>query len=486
MKSQLLNDFSHLWRIIRTFQYMVKKIHNSDKCKYLGKLHEKNAVFLDKLYSNINSYNIRELEKINSDVKKEIKYIGIKLTSYSKRTKTSLLHPRLNLPIKKIKEALSAIPGEEAKEMSKMLRNNKTLPSKKSFKICHISDIHLGDFYYSPDDVSSSKGKYRILFYLADFIKDRKPDFLFISGDITSKAEKESFKIFQEYLNTLIKDKENSINLNNVIILPGNHDLYWPRTEPGNLTRFSQYFPGKIWNTPFSPSKNDFCFEIEDPYSDCKGSVFCYPEFGLIVLALDSCSFSGGIDKRIKKVYDELHKLTGISDINKIKKLFENIIHVDGGYLPTSYINKAMETLDIIFKKYEPLKNRKEWFICTVLHHSITAGFRGISTIVDKDSIENLDILSGKGTSNTIKNLSVDCIFHGHIHTTGEAEIIEKRPHIISSNTLGCLYRPRNLGLNLIEVEPAYSGEYREQKLDIYEFNGSAFTLKESYPLRPI
>jgi 3',5'-cyclic AMP phosphodiesterase CpdA len=125
----------------------------------------------------------------------------------------------------------------------------------KPIRILHISDLHIGE-------ISSTKRPKHILLredsppnILAERIKkvveehedEFSADFLVVTGDIISQAKtkeerQKRYKAAGEQLDTLwraigIPDKRQ------VLIVPGNHDVLSPKTEPGidNITRLNDY-----------------------------------------------------------------------------------------------------------------------------------------------------------------------------------------------------------------------------------------------------
>ena len=382
----------------------------------------------------------------------------------------------------------SMIPGEVAEAIRKTLRKDME-PLKSEFKICHISDIHIGAFYYNRDDVADSKGQYRILARTADFIRTSKlkPRFLFITGDIVSKAHQERplYGQFKEFIENLDKpdpyqETLHQVRSRDVIVVPGNHDVAWPPGEDGTLHAFREEFQN--WNTPFSPPEDSFRYPFLDEATGCQGCVYCYPDCGLIVAALDSCQFSGGKRDELKKLWERVANLSDAAkaDQGVLQKLLEEIVHVDNGYLPISYARRTTTVLRYVLKEHGG--ERTSWFICAMVHHNLIGDFPLRKIVVDQDAWGAYKILGGNGGEEN-DSLAVDCIFHGHVHVKGSPTNVTGTPSIVCAPTLGGIDRPEALGLNVLEVGPAWRGEHRTRTLRRYELGATSFVETKDSPV---
>lgn len=100
---------------------------------------------------------------------------------------------------------------------------------KKRFRILHLSDLHFGSNQNKRPKLLNSKD------ILTDLEKINKKniDAIIISGDITSNIKDKKYKTRHEiefenalfFIKNLIKELE--VPLENVIIVPGNHDIDW-------------------------------------------------------------------------------------------------------------------------------------------------------------------------------------------------------------------------------------------------------------------
>ncbi len=91
-------------------------------------------------------------------------------------------------------------------------------------KIAHLSDLHFG----RTDDA--------VLLSLRETIREAKPDFVVVSGDLTQRARRREFREARDFLGTLAFPQ---------VVVPGNHDVplynvYMRAFHP--LTRFRRFF----------------------------------------------------------------------------------------------------------------------------------------------------------------------------------------------------------------------------------------------------
>ncbi len=103
------------------------------------------------------------------------------------------------------------------------------MENKKKIKILHLSDLHFSKNVEEDMDVkvpmllnTRSEKIDRFREYIKD-LPDR-PDYVVVSGDITTKGEEDGFEIFNEIAVELIKDGKLP-SVDKFIIVPGNHDV---------------------------------------------------------------------------------------------------------------------------------------------------------------------------------------------------------------------------------------------------------------------
>ncbi len=111
--------------------------------------------------------------------------------------------------------------------------------------ILHMSDVHLGNdlvirslmrrrgwWKYVDKDVTAGLGR---------AIRELKPDFVVLSGDIVNKPNEDTFKVAAKYLRDLFVDAGFDMK-QRLFIIPGNHDVsFFPKKRPDDLRRLRLY-----------------------------------------------------------------------------------------------------------------------------------------------------------------------------------------------------------------------------------------------------
>lgn len=165
----------------------------------------------------------------------------------------------------------------------------------KSFKWLHLSDFHVGKDKY---------GQIKLFKYILENVCDEKskgniPDAIFITGDIANGGLKEQYDIFiYEFLLKLLDIFE---NLENVYIVPGNHDL---NREKCPIAAKSLYEVIKDSPNFFDANAKGQSYREEilsrfDGFIDCTNCGYCFPA---IEIFEEKGFFSNTVLKEGKKV----------------------------------------------------------------------------------------------------------------------------------------------------------------------------------------
>src|SRR5579864_411535 len=111
--------------------------------------------------------------------------------------------------------------------------------------ILHISDVHLGNdiiprslirlhAWWKYVDKNVTDG-------LARAIRNLKPDFIVLSGDIVNKPKEGAFRVAAKYLRDLFQNAGFDIK-ERLLVIPGNHDVsFFPEKNPDDLLRLRLY-----------------------------------------------------------------------------------------------------------------------------------------------------------------------------------------------------------------------------------------------------
>ncbi len=89
-----------------------------------------------------------------------------------------------------------------------------------------FSWLHLSDFHIGKDDYAQRQILGYILEEIDRAIKaGRKPDFVFITGDLADKGKSEEFAKFDELFLIPLLERLGDSSFDKVYIIPGNHDV---------------------------------------------------------------------------------------------------------------------------------------------------------------------------------------------------------------------------------------------------------------------
>jgi len=120
-------------------------------------------------------------------------------------------------------------------------------------KIAHLSDVHLGPLpSITPFDLANKrltgfanwvfarKGKMPadLLSQLVDHLKEQKPDYVALSGDLVNLALPAEFEQSRKWLNELGPSSQ-------VAVIPGNHDAYVPSGMADATQSWGDYMKGE-------------------------------------------------------------------------------------------------------------------------------------------------------------------------------------------------------------------------------------------------
>src|ERR1035438_1864064 len=80
--------------------------------------------------------------------------------------------------------------------------------------IAHISDLHYGNH----DEFAESCLR-------QDLLKEPKPDFIVVTGDLSQLKQKSQFNKAKEFLLGIVSDLSHENRSARIIVIPGNHDV---------------------------------------------------------------------------------------------------------------------------------------------------------------------------------------------------------------------------------------------------------------------
>ena len=125
----------------------------------------------------------------------------------------------------------------------------------------HLSDIHFGRYHEFND--ASIKLQDVLGNHLRDHIIRQKPNICVISGDLASESRVSDYKQAKDFIHFIAKELK--LSPNQMIIVPGNHDV--ARYEPEQQSRYDKYlaFINDCYNT--GEERNSFLRSYLNLYS---------------------------------------------------------------------------------------------------------------------------------------------------------------------------------------------------------------------------
>lgn len=460
-----INSLCQLNCSFRVFVYSDDFLSHPRMSKWLAANRRLLQQMLDLCLRALTSGAGNPAKKLRHKIELEMGMLYRKFSAFAEHQR---IHPR-ELYSGELRKMASKLTNDDATDFRAMLRGRDAKPTRSSFKICHISDLHLGDFHFD-SSLLTIPHDCRVLNTLTSFLRQEaiRPHFLIFTGDIASRAEKKWFDFFRRRLELIVHDHECPIAQDKVVVLHGNHDMFRQRGRPASSTRFQKAFPGTEWNTVFSPAKVNLCVPFAD--GGCNGAVYVYPDEGLAAIAFDSCRFIGSLDPDVLDLSKTLKKGRHNQSVKEqLGEKLNNIIRVDYGEIPLQYVQTGMRFLK------ETLANqgggREEWFVCALLHHNVTE-VKGVDQTLRAEYPSVVSTLLGQ--QGGPQSAGVNCVLHGHVH---KSWVDADSGRFISASSLGGLRAigEGEIGLSIIEVDEGYPGEFRHATLKRYKLGTLGF-----------
>lgn len=272
----------------------------------------------------------------------------------------------------------------------------------------HLSDLHVGPLHSRPSvDLNHTE---RAVFsnhldFYTRFLGESKkhiPDYVIISGDLTSYASEKEFNINKKFIrdvfDKLAKHHQDEETKPRVIITPGNHDLDWSEGQYSEkVARFaslSDDLEGKAIS-PVSTHENNRI--LVDGHKK------------LIIAPINSCRWGGIEDKDISEISDVFRQLNSYSNISDPSKLAEvesalkkldNLSRLDPGYVDLS---------DLDFIRSKLPEDHNDYIKIGVIHHNL-------SHLPQRD-VQKFDTILNAGiVKKNLMEMDFDLVLHGHKH----------------------------------------------------------------------
>lgn len=328
--------------------------------------------------------------------------------------------------------------------------------------IWQISDIHFGRLnmlHNDPIELASIFG------HLVGTHPSTKPDYIIISGDITSSAAEEEFTRFAKFCKELSIQLWDSLCPQRILLVPGNHDITWsPDGSADRLKLFADMFGDeRVCVTPFGKEESFF----KDPtvrvrrygLNDSESpplAVVSLEEAGIEVLLLVSAYYSGIIPEELR------HLLRNeVNDEDARSRLIKHL-RSDTGEISVQYLSLLARSLDA-----KPVPR------LAVTHHHFTQ--YGAECSLSKYGYDLMKTLSDKGVS---------IVLHGHLHMfearTSSRVIEMETPCCIPCTTLTAHTWRRSQGFMIHVVDSSSDGSMISLEWELAE--GRLFHLESLQP----
>lgn len=293
--------------------------------------------------------------------------------------------------------------SEHRKFDIKLLKHRIEIKEENQINILHLSDIHLGNM--------SDAHKY-IIQLETDLIKNlkiKKLDFFIISGDVGSISIQEEYKAAVYIIEEI--QKQFSLNCDNIIVVPGNHDLNWDLSKKAYIS---------IENDEYEEqSASGKCIIKDDTGIFLRNDELYKKRFE---------NFSKHLFKIIfGKFYPEDYCEQGILSFFPNEKIV--ILALNSSWEIDHFkenLKKASINMDALSDCLHQLLDSKydDWLKFVVLHHPVKGG----------EIIRNNEILE------LLADHQFQLCFHGHIHEATQEEYFRdkyKHINIIGAGTFG-------------------------------------------------
>jgi hypothetical protein len=271
-----------------------------------------------------------------------------------------------------------------------------------------LSDIHFGRFDVwvpDPEDMAAA------LLSAVDATPEARPDFIVISGDLTSMAADDEFTSFVTFCKYLSRGLWGRVVPQRILVVPGNHDTVWMADgTTDKLARFRKRLASVgCCITPFGPATKRY----EDPVVHVTrhglGSKSMPPfalvrmsEFDVEFVLMVSSFYSGAADERMRKCVGAL------TDSSSSKDAILELARADTGALSLKYLHLIQSTL-------EPTDLPR----IALTHHNLVAFGREPSMNP-----------SGLACLRTLPRVGVRVVLHGHVHLFEAKGDVAIRPDI--------------------------------------------------------
>ncbi len=282
--------------------------------------------------------------------------------------------------------------------------------NNKKFKICYLSDLHIDKGLWNKD-------LFECILYK---LKSKPPDIIIVLGDISSKIE---------FLDDVLKKL--SYVCNNIIFVPGNHDIEAEKIN-GNLVSSSQKY---YYLLDFICNKNKVIY-LANKYFVLKDLII------VGTMGWFDYSFYTKNDFFIEKG-NNLNKNIIWTDKQSLKRLndieINNIILFEFKKM-LDFIKSKYKTA-IYATHYVPFKESLDIYsACNNYHNIAFEGSTEMGNLIINDKLSCNKIVIHGHAHNNIVDKKINNIMIKSKVLGGEEDRIYKKPKLEVDNALGFLY----------------------------------------------
>ena len=260
--------------------------------------------------------------------------------------------------------------------------------------IWQLSDLHFGSLMrWAPDPRELASA----LTYPAATVSGASPDYVVISGDLTSKAEAAEFDSFKEFCRCLQQGLWGENCAQRILAVPGNHDVTWlPNGKADRLAAFVEALKDEAsCITPFGPRERVFRdpkvvvhrYGLESP-SDPPLALVSLEKERIELLLMTSAYYSGDVPLPLRELITD-----GSWDRAMSGQIFD-LVRRDEGKISMAYLSLLATALP-------PQEGPR----LALVHHPM-AGY---------DSVFPQTPLA-TATLAALHAQGADVVLHGHLH----------------------------------------------------------------------
>lgn len=357
----------------------------------------------------------------------------------------------------------------------------------KDVIIHHISDIHIGPIHFSIgkkspfdkiaeiDNVKPLFGQNadRYLDHIESLPLESRPDFILVTGDLTSYAAENEMHAAKDWLikisklirrKTVYRDEDDPC----IFVIPGNHDVNWEEEKyDDKIKRFNGLFESLLSEKilgAVSPSDNK-------PFHFCKKSNILFYLFNSTKLGGTDRQDILSIYKDLSSLGTELSSSKGDEDLSTLLVNLNDLIKQDPGYIPVEDLKK-MEKDVAEFKG--------AMYRIALMHHNPVS--------VPSDELETFDTIINSGlVKQYLIKAEFDMVAYGHrhmAHGSNERYLSSKDRqgiYFIGAPSLGCPEHSPFLEIKLSDIYSIHKEELPSVLLTVRELSHNQAGLEYRY-----